>query len=148
MHRRKYYCGPAHPRTLSSLYPLSTLNVTHVIKSFRPSLVSCPDPTPRREGSGDIRAFSWLYCVVGLIIGTTIPISYNIFYTCIHMDTLMHIRMYLLTQQRYHPLWRPIVQAEQHCSVSVEAELDLILYCSQSLDHTTIAHILICYTCT
>ena len=37
MRRRKYYCGLAHPRTLSSLYLLSTLNVTHVIKSSRPS---------------------------------------------------------------------------------------------------------------
>ena len=37
MRRRKYYCGIAHPRTLSSLYLLSTLNVTHVIKSSRPS---------------------------------------------------------------------------------------------------------------
>ena len=26
-------------------------------------VVSYPDPTPRREGSGDIRAFSWLCCV-------------------------------------------------------------------------------------
>ena len=37
MRRHKYYCGLAHPRTLSSLYLLSTLNVTHVIKSSRPS---------------------------------------------------------------------------------------------------------------
>ena len=37
MRRRKYYSGIAHPRTLSSLYLLSTLNVTHVKKSSRPS---------------------------------------------------------------------------------------------------------------
>ena len=37
MRKRVYYCGLAHPHTLSSLYLPSTLDVTHVIKSPRPS---------------------------------------------------------------------------------------------------------------
>ena len=36
MRRRVYYCGLARPHSLSSLYLLSTLDVTHVIKSPRP----------------------------------------------------------------------------------------------------------------
>ena len=37
MCKHKYYCSLAHPCTLSSLYLLSTLEVTHMIKSSGPS---------------------------------------------------------------------------------------------------------------
>ena len=45
------------------------------------TLVSYPDPTPRREGSGNIRAFSWLCCVS----------SHMTLITCLH-HLLLHSR--------------------------------------------------------
>ena len=44
-------------------------------------VVSYPDPTSRREGSGDIRAFSWLCCIS----------SHMTLITCLH-HLLLHSR--------------------------------------------------------
>ena len=69
MRRRKYNCGLAHLRTLSSLYLFSTLDVTHVIKSSPAFHVMGSKVTYNnyaRSGSGPANEatplLGWLLC--------------------------------------------------------------------------------------
>ena len=70
-------------------------------------VVSYPDPTPLREGSGDIGAFSWLCCVsshVTLITRSNCSsltmktqVAFSNFYVNIDLGNLSQLRMHLST---------------------------------------------------
>ena len=99
--------------TLSCLAVPSLLSCL-AVGPFTPGVVSYPDPTPRREGSGDIPAFSWLCCVS----------SHMTLITCLH-QLFLHSR----SHERSISAFVIAISCQSLCSYIRVAKGYLCLHC-------------------
>ena len=77
-------------------------------------IVSYPDPTPRREGAGDIGAFSWLCCVS----------SHMTLITCLH-----HLLLHSRSHERSISAFVIVISCQSLCSYVKVAKGYLCLHC-------------------